>query len=138
MVWLAFALAIGCGSTDDTIDRTFDPCAFAIDTTVAGVSEALALWGLESAPGAPEIVITFEDAAPSFHGLYDDEAGMIYVNSRLTDPAARAIVIAHELGHAFGLPHIDVRTSVMNRGNLSTTPTLDDVALIASCAPPRS
>lgn len=121
------------------IDRTFDPCAFAIEDA-SGVGDALALWGLASVDGAPAIALVFEDAAPAFHGYYDDEAGVIYINSRITEPHALAVVIAHELGHAFGLPHVEGKTSVMNRGNLSTVPTDDDRASIAtsSCARPRT
>ena len=130
------AFAIGCAGGDSTIDRTFDPCAFSI-ADAPGVEDALALWGV-TASGADRIELVFEDAAPAFHGFYDDEAGVIYINQRITDPRARAIVIAHELGHAFGLPHIEDVRSVMNRGNLTIEPTVDDRAAISSCAPPRS
>ena len=135
---MALLALAACGTGDTTIDRTFDPCAFDVDAEIAGVGDALAMWGLAAAPGADRIELVFEDAAAAFHGHYDDEHGIVYVNARITDPHARAVVIAHELGHAFGLPHLDDRTSVMNRGNFAIEPTTDDRALIASCAPPRS
>jgi predicted Zn-dependent protease len=49
----------------------------------------------------------------------------VLVNRAITDRAELAIVVAHELGHAFGLVHIDVatRASLMNPGNLTTPPT---------------
>ena len=129
-MWLL--LAIGCGTTDDTIDRTFDPCAFD-HADSPGIADAVAMWKLAPVAGAPMIEVRVEDAAPSFHGHYDDEHGIVYINAKITDPHARAIVLAHELGHAFGLPHLG-STSVMNRGNVTIAPTADDRALISSCA----
>src|SRR5262245_63968383 len=87
----------------------------------------------DTASGAPTVEIRFERAAPPFHGIYEDELGVVYVNSTLDDPEQRAIAIAHELGHAFGLWHVsaDERSSVMNPGNLSVSPTsADGMALV--------
>jgi hypothetical protein len=127
---------VACASSDDTIDRTFDPCALAISaagdpTQMAGITDGLALWGIAPSDGET-LEVRFEHAAPAFHGFYDDERGIVLVNQRITDPKALAIVIAHELGHAFGLPHVDDRASLMNRGNLSITPTDDDRALVTA------
>lgn len=143
----SLALVVACAGTDDTIDRTFDPCTLAIAATgdatqMTGITDALALWNITPVEGAA-LEVRFEDAAPAFHGFYDDERGIVLINQRITDPDALAIVIAHELGHAFGLPHIDGRASLMNRGNLSITPTDDDRAEVTArwgpCAePPRS
>ena len=55
-------------------------------------------------------------------------------------PSARAAlsadrrVIAHELGHAFGLFHVPAseRISLMNPGNLTTPPTTADQAALAA------
>ena len=111
-------------------------------TQRAGIEAALALWQLAPGDGAP-IPIVFDDAAEAFHGHYDDETGVVLINRKITEPRALAIVIAHELGHAFGLPHVDGRASLMNRGNLSVAPTADDFAAVSalwgSCAArPRS
>lgn len=57
--------------------------------------------------------------------MYEDEVGLIYINDALAAPEL-GIVIAHELGHAFGLPHIQGRASVMNAGNLTVAPNDDD------------
>jgi hypothetical protein len=78
----------------------------------------------------PEITVAFDAAAPAEFGLYLD--GIAYINEAL-DPDQTAIVIAHELGHAFGLVHTSARPSVMNPGNLSIAPTADDRAAIAPC-----
>jgi len=140
----AATLLAACGSGGDgVIDRTFDACAPTVLDVSAldadqqtGVEDAIALWRaqgidtLQTEPldGAATIGVLFQDASPAFHGLYDDQAGIVYINSDLVDPSARAITISHELGHAFGLYHvaIDERVSVMNPGNLTVAPTEDD------------
>lgn len=144
--------ACGSGGGDDTIDITHDACAPIILTTSTltevqtdGILDAIALWRARGVPAltvrdaaqrafttAPSIVLEFDDAAPAFHGLYDDERAVIYVNRGLTHRAALSIVIAHELGHAFGLEHVTGRASLMNPGNLTTPPNEEDeVALEA-------
>jgi hypothetical protein len=56
----------------------------------------------------------------------------VLINRDIADAATLAIVIAHELGHAFGLVHIAAaeRTSVMNPDNLITPPTTADQAAL--------
>ncbi len=96
----------------------------------SSVREAFALWGLtpaQAAEGDAQIQLVFEDAAEAFHGLYDDEHAVIYINARITAAGPLAIVIAHELGHAMGLPHI-AAASVMRSGNTTIGPTPDDDA----------
>ena len=125
-----FVVACSGGGGDSTIDRTYDPCALTIavdETGRQGVDDALALWGFAESEG-PALPVTFEPAATSFRGLYDDERGIVIINAAITDPATRAIVIAHEMGHAFGLAHRSDRASVMKPGNLSIAPTDDDRA----------
>lgn len=142
---MALLVVVGCSAGDTTIDTTFDPCALAVDTRGmsdvqrGGVMAGLALWDLAPREGAP-ITVLFEDAAEAFHGHYDDETGVVRINAKITDPHALSIVIAHELGHAFGLFHVDGRASVMNRGNLDLAPTAADFAEVSarwgSCAAP--
>jgi hypothetical protein len=50
------------------------------------------------------------------------------INRAITDRATIAIVIAHELGHVFGLAHVEAvtRISLMNPGNVTTPPTAAD------------
>lgn len=148
---LASLVVIGCaGGGDDVLDVTFDACrpvvlVPAADTAadeLAGIEAALAMWArwgfdgptLEPIPDAPRLPIVFADAAPAFRGVYEDEAGIIYVNRRLTEPRARGVTIAHELGHAFGLWHVpaDARASVMNPGNIVIEPDAVDAADVAA------
>jgi len=153
---LSLALASGCagGSQDTTIDIVSDVCqpttivapADATSAQLASIDAALAMWGhlgfdrlSRGDQGVQEIAIVFEDAAEIFHGLYDDEHGVVYINRALSDDHQRAVTVAHELGHAFGLLHVDpdTRVSVMNPANLFVEPNDGDggelVALWGSC-----
>jgi hypothetical protein len=144
--FLALAL-LGCASDAAFAPPalTFDPCGARVavegeasPAQLASLDAALDLWNeaahldLRRADGddPAAIPLRFADAAPLFRGLYDDEQGIIYINVSLTDPRERTITIAHELGHAFGLPHVaeDERASVMNLGNVTVEPTPEDVA----------
>lgn len=77
----------------------------------------------------PRLVLQFEDAASIFHGVYDDERGVIFINDELEGDAL-VITAAHELGHAFGLSHVPAkeRRSLMNPNNLTVSPTSEDIA----------
>jgi hypothetical protein len=144
---------VSCGvDADETIDISYDACAplalaadDASDAERASIEDAAALWNAQGLtklvvdqPGdAPIVRIRFESAAIAFLGVYEDEIGEIIINREITNPEQRAIVIAHEVGHAFGLPHMEGR-SVMNQGNLTITPTAEDQAALTarntSCA----
>ena len=150
------ALAACSGSSTTYVAH--DPCATLAITAVTptaaqrvALDDALALWrgrgvlafdrAVPEGADAPEaagvapgptpgatIEIRFDDAAPAFHGIYDPAADRVLINRGITDRAALAIVIAHELGHAFGLVHIaaTARVSLMNPGNVVTPPTDGD------------
>lgn len=140
----ALACTPACSSPSDTVmDVVFDVCEpFVVNAPEAsavqreGIERALELWRARGVLGAtttlsdgvPVVEVRFEDASPAFHGVYEDEVGVIFINSRLGDPETLAIVVSHELGHAFGLWHVpgDDRHSVMNPGNLDVAPTSDD------------
>lgn len=158
---LALALLGGCagGPQDTTLDIVSDVCeptaviapADASAAQLASIDAALAMWadlGFDRAArveagaevGAEQHVsVVFEEAAEMFHGLYDDENGIVYINSLIDDDHARAVTVAHELGHSFGLWHVDagVRVSVMNPANMVVEPNESDagelVALWGAC-----
>ena len=138
------ALACGSGSPDETIDVTYAPCeplqlVPASDATadeMASLEDAIAMWQdygvditLDERPDARKLPVKFEPAALAFYGLYEDEVGEVLINRRLDDRRERAITIAHELGHAFGLWHVDRgdRVSVMNTHNLDVEPNVGDM-----------
>lgn len=126
----------------------YPPCApivISIPHTASPMQQSAVLAGLElwnargltqlkAAGEGSAVPLTFQRAAPFFHGFYDPKTGEVYVNETLTDPHEIAVVVAHELGHAMGLPHVEPRerTSVMNPGNLEVTPTPADNALLSA------
>jgi len=143
----------GAAAHDACAPLTIAAAAAASSVQQAGVAGALALWrdhgvsafdpapaGTTAAAAPPSIAIEFDDAATAFHGVYDPAGDRVLINRDLVDPATLAIVIAHELGHAFGLVHIppDTRLSLMNPGNLVTPPTdADQQAVEALWGPCR-
>jgi hypothetical protein len=148
---LSLALIGGCagGSQDTTLEIVNDVCepttiiapADATDEQLASIDGAIAMWnrlGFDhiargegtALAGTQQIPIVFDDAAAFFHGLYDDENGVVYINRTLSGDPERAITVAHELGHSFGLWHVDrgARSSVMNPNNLAVEPNDGDAA----------
>jgi hypothetical protein len=147
--WCPLVVVAACGGSDPSASAVaHDPCAplaiaapGATADEQAGIADALALWrgrgvtAFTDAPADATITIRFESAADTFHGLYEPDQADLLINRDLAaDRAPLSIVIAHELGHAFGLVHIDpaVRPSLMNAGNLVTPPTDADQRALAA------
>ncbi len=127
---------------DATIGLVFDPCGSAVavaqdasaaelasvDAALTGWNEAAELSLQRIDPSSNEAVtIRFEPTLPALFGHYDDADGSILINRTIEDDWSRTIVIMHELGHAFGLTHIEGEASLMSPGNRSVAPTARDV-----------
>jgi hypothetical protein len=132
------------------MEVTFDPCAGVVvvpssgsEEELASVDAALAMWSAvapvrlsrDVSAGFRPLPLTFRDAPAAIRGVYDDESGIVYVNADIEDRRARAITVAHELGHAFGLFHVEERESVMNRANTEIAPNASDAASIRALWP---
>jgi hypothetical protein len=133
---------------DSTLDVVHNPCQTlqiipASDSTNderAGIVwNSVAKMKLTLAPAPNSLPIRFENAAPSFRGIYLDEIGEVVINRQVTNMHPRVVTIVHEMGHAFGLWHVEDRISLMNSGNYSIEPTVEDVAAVSAlwgrCAP---
>ena len=146
MIVAAFALC-ACGASEDPgeIELTHDACSpltlvadAPTDIQSAALQGGQQLWNDAGVPAlgraGATIEVRFESSNPAIRGLYDDQTGVIYINSELKDARVLSIVIAHELGHAFGLVHVPAseRKSLMNPGNVSTPPTVEDQAAVTA------
>jgi len=147
---LFVCLSFGCAGGDTSIENTHDVCqklvlspaADASEAELASIDAAAGLWN-EAAGAhltrdedalAPSVPIAFERSSLAFFGVYDDENAKLIINRAISDDRERTITIAHELGHVFGLPHIErsERLSLMNTANLTQPPTSEDVAAVFS------
>ena len=136
--------ACGAPSNPDTAGILYSPCDQVLVQPEAGTTEAehgsvtaaIALWrdvgltALSTSEGV-SVPVRFADAAAVFHGVYEPSSGIVFINRDLGG-AARDITVAHELGHALGLPHValEERPSVMNPGNLTVLPSPSDQAAL--------
>jgi hypothetical protein len=157
---LSAAFAVGCGGAapeSTTSAVSFDACRplnLLVDegasaVQMQGIHAAIDLWnrpaftalevGALPAADVAVLPVHFRTAASPSHGFYNPETGEVLINNELTDHAL-AVVIAHEVGHAFGLVHVTNRPSVMAPANLDVEPNADDVNALAAlwgpCAAP--
>lgn len=153
---LCVVAAAGCAGPDNAPPPAMaDPCMPVVLVAAAGttdaergsLADAAGLWnavaavriGVEATDGAATIPVRFESAPLAFLGAYEPERQDVVVNSEIPDEPTRAIVLAHELGHAFGMAHIAGRPSVMNASNSTVAPNAADAVALAglwgTCAP---
>ncbi|MBK7864612.1 MAG: matrixin family metalloprotease [Archangiaceae bacterium] len=143
-VVVALLAAAACGPSQPAVTAqvVHEPCGPLVFTAPSkatevqrdAASKARELWNVlgftqlrADGEGEP-IALRFQLAAAVFHGLYEPETGEVIINSGMSKPDEVAIVMAHELGHAMGLPHVTGRVSVMNPGNLTQPPLPEDSA----------
>ena len=135
--------ACGAPAADPSGDIVYDPCEPVVITPSAeltapqreGITAAISLWRgvgldaitLDPQAGTQRVPIRFIPTVAMLHGIYQPKTGEVQVNTRMAGRELD-ITIAHELGHALGLPHIlaSERVSVMNPGNSTIAPTPDD------------
>jgi hypothetical protein len=143
---IACVACCACSANPGPAPHTFDPCTPivlvpAADATAAeraSIDAAIAAWRdragveltTEPVEGAPRLGVLFRAAPLVFFGIYERDT--VVINRELADGDMRAVVVAHELGHAFGLPHVADGASVMAPGNLTVPPgEVDERALAA-------
>ncbi len=120
---------------DPCVPLVLEPEAGATAHEVAVIEEAIALWNdvfeieatVDDVPGARHLPVYFEDDI-WYYGRFDDTRGHLEVATWIEDLDGMAIVLAHEIGHAYNLYHVDPgdRASVMNAGNVDVAPTPAD------------
>jgi hypothetical protein len=143
---------LGACSGSDEVEVTYDPCSplrlvpddLASAQERASVQEAIDHWGAVIAIQAdvggwpddrPALPVTFESGDTFYRAVYWDSFGEIAINRDKVDPADQGIALAHELGHAFGLLHVEDRPSVMNTGNLELAPNDADADAVRGLWP---
>lgn len=143
---LLLGTASSCDQDPQHFWMVFDPCdplvlvpQGASPAQLDSIERGIELWkdvadvrvGLSGPADARRLPIELVETE-WYMGHFDDQAGKIEIATRVTDPAAFAVVLAHELGHAFGLYHVepDERVSVMNTGNVSTPPLEGDIEVL--------
>jgi hypothetical protein len=119
-----------------------EPSGEVLSEELSSIEDAAEMWNaiagtriaFDGPPDAQRIPIWFEEAAPFHYGVYRDQLGDVVINRRLADRSQRTVTIAHELGHAFGLFHVDrsERASLMNAGNLTVEATPGDASELAT------
>ena len=139
---VALAASLACSNRVQRFDMLFDPCVPLVleahgvsDEELAIVEAAIDLWQdvfaiettVEDVAGARRMRVLFRDDV-WYYGRFDDTRARLEVATWIEDPDTMAIVLAHELGHAFNLYHVDEseRLSVMNPGNVDVPPTPAD------------
>jgi hypothetical protein len=160
LVFAGVSCSESSSASSDGGGVVFNPCAplalvadpGATADQAQGVAAGLALWnnaagtqlsmlnalasasaGDAGSTAGPSLPIHFQTAGAPFRGLYDPIDVEIFINNDLSG-SPLPIVIAHEIGHSFGLVHIPdgERPSLMNPDNMTVTPTPTDVATLAA------
>lgn len=143
LISLSVVLAACGGPPPASPAIAYSPCAPVLLAPEAGttaeelesIEAAIAMWRevglttltLSPSDAAGALPLRFEHAAAVFHGVYEPGSGRVFINRGLAG-FEREVTVAHEVGHALGLPHVAraLRPSLMNPGNLTERPSLED------------
>lgn len=142
-------LLLSSACSANVIDVTYDPCSPLLIVPAEGtqpaelesIEAAVQAWSavlpthIELAEPGAEVEglrVSFDSGDTFYRAMYWDNLGEITISREKLAAADQPMALAHELGHAFGLFHVEKgeRLSVMNLHNLDIAPNQEDARAV--------